>query len=124
MSLVFGTTFNLTYVETPQVDQIASMVQKTSVFGVHGHTVLDGGRTARPLSVPFWFYGGYGTEQSLVTALLAIEQTANAVDSLTVNSVTYGQCRFLGFQGMRRHYSAQHTSWMGRATALFEQLQP
>lgn len=124
MSLTFGSHFTLTNESAAIPAQIVKAEQVTRVFGGLGHTVLDGARHMRPIQIPFWEYGSYGTEALLVAFLQGVEQKAGQVATLTASSVGWGVCEFLGMTQDKRHYDSAKASWLAQGTLYFNQLRP
>ena len=124
MSLTFGSHFTLSYEGAAMPAQIEKAQQVTKVFGGLGHTVLDGARQSRPIQIPFWEFGGYGTEAALLDFLLGVEQKAGQVDTLTASSVGWGVCEFLGMTQDKRHYDSAKASWLAQGVLYFNQLRP
>ena len=124
MSLTFGSHFSLSYESAAQPSQIETAMHVTKVFGGVGHTLLGGGRHTRAIQIPFWEFGSYATEQSLLTFLQGVEYKANEIGTLTSSGVSWGTCRFLGMSQTKRHYDSAKASWLGQGTLYFEQMRP
>jgi hypothetical protein len=128
MAIVFGSLFTINSHGPVLEDPWAAPLQENSAAGVPGVTFLDLGRKVRGVQVQdVWIYGGYSTEATLRTALTSIEGETNKEATLTIDSQSYGRCRFDGLvprQPRSRFYNRQEASWHYIGTARFTQLQP
>lgn len=127
MALVFGSLFTINSHGPVVEDGWQAPVQENTAAGVPGVTFLDLGRKIRTLQTEVWIYGAYATEADLRTVLTSIEGNTNKQTTLTIDSQSYGTCRFDGLvprQPRHRFYNRQETSWHYIGTARFTQLQP
>ena len=68
--------------ESPKYGEWQRAAQYNSVFGVDGATVLDGGRSRRPIDVAMWIWNGYSSAAQCFTALGNLEQHIGTVGTL------------------------------------------
>lgn len=68
--------------ESPKYGEWQRAAQYNSVFGLDGATVLDGGRSKRPIDVPMWIHNGYASAAECFTALGNLEQRIGTVGRL------------------------------------------
>ena len=125
MAVSFGSTTIASTAGKSKIGDWPSKVAIGSTFGADGETWIDGGRTGRPIEVPVWIFGGFGTRQQLLTHLETINALVNQRGTLTNDSTDYENCRFGGLRESHPiHYSGQHASWMFRGVAVFVQARP
>ena len=125
MATTFGGTFTLDYHKTVVPGKWLAAAQETMLFGVPGHTFLEGERTSRAIPVEFWVYGAYATYTSIMAALDAIDSAVNTEQTLTVSGHSFGRCRFDGLAiSVHPYYDPTHASYWTEGTAHFTQLVP
>lgn len=125
MAVQFGSHFTISSAGKATLGDWDVKVSQNGTFGSDGVTWIDGGRHNRPVEIPVWIYGGYGTRQQLVDAIELINAKANQRGTLTNDSTEYGECRFVTLRESHPiHYSGQHSSWMFRGVAVFVQVKP
>lgn len=125
MAVSFGSTIIASTAGKTNPGDWTVRTSTNSTFGADGETWIGGGRSSRSLEVPVWIYGGFGTRQQLLTYLETINQLENQAGTMTNDSSTYDNCRFITLRETHRiHYSGQHSSWMFRGVAVFVQARP
>ena len=112
--------------EDIRVDPWTFPLQKNTLFGLVGTTVLVGYVTERRLAVPMWIWNGY-SQGALNSAMYTLESYTGTVGTLTELgnvSRTFPSCLFYGFATEFGPHPSPQLGWFVSGTLVFEQLRP